>query len=395
MQIQALVLGWHEDFECPGGDCGLTCCSADWKIALLDNEIEQYKNMNHEYRDEILKGIDFERKCMKTSNGKCIMLDENGYCKKVIHCGSGVLSKTCQLFPRDYVQYGDIMEVKVEIVCPVVAGYLFDEKPIDFTTAEVSCDNVPQIDYNVYDSLSNARTTLITLAQIESGKYIYGKFFIINKVFCEVKKLMECDGISMQSVQEILDKYCNEETIGQLFEQCEGLAKRIDAKIPIVYKSLVHLIDTGFMKGLTTHLHQKYPYIDEYFKIITNNPDELRRDLEQYIQFIREKYPQFMERFLIYVMYSNWIDLKKESFGNMFSCRLLEGFVIQMHGMAIWKHELNNGTLDETFKEKFAVAISAIDRPIAHSKALQEELIKYCNRVQGHELVDMVLLMIA
>lgn len=43
MIAKEIVMGWCRDFECPGGDCGLTCCTKDWRIELTDSEIKAYE----------------------------------------------------------------------------------------------------------------------------------------------------------------------------------------------------------------------------------------------------------------------------------------------------------------------------------------------------------------
>ena len=53
MEKQVIYTSWVESFTCPGGDCGLTCCSDDWKIALFDKEAEYYKNLEGEFGEHV------------------------------------------------------------------------------------------------------------------------------------------------------------------------------------------------------------------------------------------------------------------------------------------------------------------------------------------------------
>ena len=74
---------------------------------------------------------------MRQCDGRCQMLTEDGWCRIVLECGEEYLSGTCTTFPRKVKQFGDIMECMVEIVCPLVAERVFDDKKIEFMVGDI------------------------------------------------------------------------------------------------------------------------------------------------------------------------------------------------------------------------------------------------------------------
>lgn len=65
--MKILCMDWLSKFQCIGGACPLTCC-ANWKIALTDQEIANYKKMKHPFAKEFVSMIDQEKKCMKSKS---------------------------------------------------------------------------------------------------------------------------------------------------------------------------------------------------------------------------------------------------------------------------------------------------------------------------------------
>lgn len=157
-----LYLDWYKEFRCVGGTCPLTCCGR-WNIAVTEKEIEQYKAMSHPFGKKVLEALDEENKQMKQENGRCKLLTEDGWCSLVLECGEEHLSYTCTVFPRMLDVYGDIVEARVEIVCPIVARYLLNPQKICFGIEEIEGEVVEEVDYQLYDALSLGRTYLIDL----------------------------------------------------------------------------------------------------------------------------------------------------------------------------------------------------------------------------------------
>ena len=133
MRRKKVEIGWYRDFICPGGDCGLTCCCDKWTIELTDSEIELYKNkLPMSIKKDVCDAIDYKNKQFICENGKCKLLNSEGFCRIVLEAGEEYLSDTCTEFPRVKKEYGDVVLNYVEPACPLVAYNLLDGKRVEY-----------------------------------------------------------------------------------------------------------------------------------------------------------------------------------------------------------------------------------------------------------------------
>lgn len=387
---QTLILNWCNKYNCPGGDCGLTCCTSDWKIALLDSEIEGYKQMQHPFREEVVFAIDEGRKAMKCKDGKCVLLDDNGYCKLVINCGENALSKTCSVFPWLEMDYGIIREAVVEIVCPLVAEFLFEEEQLYFTSGELdeAEDEAIEADAaNTYLSLFCARNILMEIFSICPQKYIYGKSFILFKSIDKIIEIIKSNHLNSDNIKDALNVYCNENAISFIFDQCDTLGEKFDAKEKIMYQTLLELRDMSIIQAALTHVNIHKPYVMEYLEKYLGDEKAFCEALMKYVNYIKIEYPMLNENFLLYSMVCSFAVTDKEKFGHTFAGRVIELFVIQLCGMAILE---KYGTID---KKEFAVVIAALDRVVSHDKKMYEILYNYYReKQQDNQVYFMTLL---
>ena len=389
MKAKVLVLGWYYDFKCPGGDCGLTCCTEDWSIFLTDEEIEKYRLLDNDYREEILKSIDYGKKTMKCSNGKCNLMNDKGYCNIVLNCGEEYLSFTCATFPRHDNSYGDVIERFVEPVCPVVARNFLDDKPLDFAVADIDVKEIKDIDYNLYDCLSKVRSEILSVMQLQMGNYqlLPGKLYIMFKVFGEVLGLYNNSRISQESISAILDKYCTGDHMVSYLEECARLGDLIDEKAEII-RNLMFLFDEDNVFGSLCGVGAKvYPKISKWVKEWINDADALKRDLKSYIDYMRVHYPYFTEKYFAYVWFSKGIAFDAEDFERGICSRCMEHLLINLCAMSVYKE---NGDFLED--QQFCCCVAAVDRLISHAKQMPEDLMKLYNKIKDASFVNLLLM---
>lgn len=365
-----LIMGWHQDFECPGGDCGLTCCSYEWNISLTDEEIKHYEELDNPYRDTILQAIDREKKTLKCSNGKCDLLNEEGYCNIVLNCGVEHLSNTCTVFPRAHKKYGDIVEVFVEIVCPLVAKYLLENHVIDFVlhetdeVMEVNIDEIP-----LYDTLCIARTKLVELMQTLPGQFTTGKAFILFSICNKIRNLIKENKLNNENVTNELNHYFSDEALSTIFFQCESFKDNLLAKTSLIQQILTNLNKNDLLSRIINYSIVRFPFILNYFQKWINNREALEADLLQYINYLRNNHPTFTENYFVYVLFTSWCSQNQDSFGNEILIRVIEQMITHLAAMAYY---LENKELPIN---NFSVIISMIDRRMAHSKKLFQSIL--------------------
>lgn len=349
----------------------MTCCCSNWKISVTDQEIANYVNMDHPFAKEFVSMIDQENKCMKTQKGVCEALTEDGWCRLVRECGEKYLSATCTSFPRIVKEYGDVKEGTVEIACPVVAGYLMKSEMIEFEFAEEQTNEPPkEINYQIYDSLSLARTYLIETVQSYPARFVSAKVYIIFSILYEIRRLCEENSLNQENVSKILNKYDSNELRNTIFAESEVLARRYELKGEILGKLLEYLRPI-----LTEHIFPKLDRVVEEdlqqnLEIWLSDAKGFTDCLERFAEYQHQAYPYMTDNFLVYILFLNWITLNLEQFGHLFSAKFMEWTLIQLIAMSVWKQS------GEVSKEEYEVIIASVDRVVSHTNIFNKELAK-------------------
>lgn len=384
---QVLYTNWCEKYECPGGDCGLTCCIADWKIFVQKDEIERYKCLNHPFRDELLEAIDEEKGVMKCKEGKCALLDENGYCKLVTNCGPEALSRVCSVFPWREREYGFIKEAVVEIVCPLVAEFLFDSEQVYFVSDEIEGDvtGTPE-EANTYMSLFDARKMIMDIFSLCPQQYVHGKAFILFKSFEKIIELNKSGKLSQETVKAELRGYFDEKVISSIFEQCDSIASKLEAKEKIMYQAFQELTALTISDSVLSYVVKHKYYLVEQINKYLKSEEAFNNALIKYTDYIRSEYPMFVENFLVYSLVCSFVTRDKEKIGQEFISRIIELLYIQLLGMAILDI---NGSID---KKEFSVVIAAIDRVVSHYSKMIETTYDYYMKKQSENQVFFMML---
>lgn len=387
MKQKVLYMTWLSRFQCIGGSCPLTCCSAKWNISLKDEEIACYENMEHPFRNELMDAIDKENHCMKTRNDVCALLTEDGWCRLVRECGEDKLSATCTGFPRSLVKYGDIIEGTVEIVCPVVAGYLLEAEPIDFgyTENEVEAEE-DTIDYQRYDSLSLARTFLIELVQEDPYRFVSGKVYIIFSVMYKMKELIQENMLNKENVIRLLELYDKKEVRDEIYMQCENLAEQYATKGIFLQNLLIQL--RSIIKEHLSEVINSDSKLSEQLGLWTSDAKELEKDLKEFSWYLKEAYPAITDHFLVYILFLNWITLDLEQFGQVLSSRMIEWALIQIFAMSLWKQ---NGKIE---REEYEVLISSVDRKMSHAAKFYDELYRFIKELGKDNVANILMVLI-
>ncbi len=384
MKQKRLEISWFRDFKCTGDKCRLTCCVTDWQIKLLDNELEAYKKLKHPYGKEILKAIDFEKKCFKgDENYRCLMLTEEGLCKIVQNIGTGALSATCQYFPREMYINGDILEDGVEAVCPEVGKMLFSSELPSFRYEEydVKATATAPASYNLYDSLAIARNFLINMFMAGDAEEVYGKIFLLLDMVFELKKLIERRELTPENTDELCSRYDNEELIGEV---C-GTIRRMKYDREIEEDKLFSMfaLYRELFKSLILRLGFRFKgmEINRYLSDFTLLTGAVNRLIALY----RKEYSPFLRNYMINKIFLFFIPLEEADFGNKILNAINELFIIQIFA-AMKLDDCNELSLDD-----YTVIIAQIDRYMAHSSRVTSQLRELNMKLSAKDFMDMVM----
>ena len=105
---------------------------------------------------------------MLIENRRCPMWRQDGLCRIQAELGEGALCKTCREFPRLTHDYGDFMEMGLELSCPEAARIIFAAGCPHYIIEEVPDGEEPEYDAEVMDSLLRTRETMRQLIADDS-----------------------------------------------------------------------------------------------------------------------------------------------------------------------------------------------------------------------------------
>lgn len=362
-------MSWASDFVCPGGDCGLTCCSSEWKINLIDSEIEEYKKIPGELGEMVREAVDFENKCLKCNGDKCALLDERGYCKMVYMGSEDLLSYTCSVFPRIEKKYGSFSEILVEILCPVVAKTMIEGTPIEWF--EFTDDEGAELDsddeYENTELLRYVRENVAEVINYKPGQYSAGKCYIVQNIFIKLRELVDTGRLNIDEVNNLLSEYAGIERIESIFNQCEQIDKMYSLKATEISRYL-QLNDGEYVDLILKEAYKEFTEIEGILHKWRDNPSLLTEVIDSYYGYIKKTYPLFAERYLSYLIVVGWINEKGVKFGERFLLRNVEKMLIDLCAMALFSQ---TGEVDE---RDMSVIVASIDRVMgrANSDAIEK-----------------------
>ena len=157
------------DFACIAAACPDSCCK-EWAVLVDEASARRYQAMagalgealrQHLYREEGNWYFSIE-------NGRCPMWREDGLCRIQAEQGHGALCKTCREFPRLTHDYGDFMEMGLELSCPEVARMLFSGADTDWVEKQVPGGEAPEYDASDMAILLQTRREMLEILSDET-----------------------------------------------------------------------------------------------------------------------------------------------------------------------------------------------------------------------------------
>ncbi|MBR6013460.1 MAG: flagellin lysine-N-methylase [Selenomonadaceae bacterium] len=122
-------------FQCDGKKCPANCCCRDWKIIVDDKTYKKYSEIEtdaHEITKNLLPNEESEGFIINQVDGKCPMMTDEGLCKIQLEHGEEYLSQTCLSYPRQLVNFGEIIERTLTPTCPLAAELILNSAQIKF-----------------------------------------------------------------------------------------------------------------------------------------------------------------------------------------------------------------------------------------------------------------------
>ena len=113
---------YYRHFQCIAGACPDSCCK-EWAVDVDADAAAYYRSLEGALGDrlrQVLKDTD-DGTVMEIEDGRCPMWRRDGLCRIQAELGHDALCQVCQTFPRLRHDYGDFVELGLELSCPEAA----------------------------------------------------------------------------------------------------------------------------------------------------------------------------------------------------------------------------------------------------------------------------------
>ena len=151
---------YYQHFRCIASACPDSCCK-EWEVDVDDTAAAFYRNLDGTLGDrlrQVLKDTE-DGTVMTIENSRCPMWRQDGLCQIQAELGHDALCQTCRDFPRIRHDYGDFVELGLELSCPEAARLILS-LPHIFSFEESAAGDTPEYDTEIMEILLESRKTI-------------------------------------------------------------------------------------------------------------------------------------------------------------------------------------------------------------------------------------------
>lgn len=130
---------YYDEFRCLAGKCPDSCCQ-DWDVLVDEIAAARYRAMPGalgERLRQVMYEEDGQTYFAIQSDGRCPMWRDDGLCRIQAEQGEQALCQVCANFPRLRHDFGDFVELGLELSCPEAARLILNAAPQPWLTENV------------------------------------------------------------------------------------------------------------------------------------------------------------------------------------------------------------------------------------------------------------------
>lgn len=157
---------YYNDFHCLAGACPDSCCQA-WEVEIDPETAALYCRLPGELGEAIRQVMRTENDeiWLENSGGRCPMWREDGLCRIQAALGEDALSQVCRAFPRLRQDYGDFIELGLEMSCPEAARIMLEADSWHLKTQTLPGGDAPGYEVETMALLRRCRPYAFVLLQ--------------------------------------------------------------------------------------------------------------------------------------------------------------------------------------------------------------------------------------
>ena len=162
--MQVIKPIYFDEFKCIAGACPDSCCK-EWGVQVDEASAEFYRNLPGALGDRLRQVLAQEdgETVMTIENRRCPMWRPDGLCRIQAELGHDALCKTCREFPRLTHDYGNFVELGLELSCPEAARLILADTSGAMIATETAGGSEADYDTEAMEILLQTREYALSL----------------------------------------------------------------------------------------------------------------------------------------------------------------------------------------------------------------------------------------
>ena len=162
--MQITKPSYYDTFRCIASGCPDSCCK-EWDVQVDEVSAARYRSLPGKLGDDlrrVLRDEDGET-VITITDGRCPMWRDDGLCRIQAELGEEALCRTCREFPRLRHDYGDFLELTLELSCPGAARLILSAPAEPPVCREINGGEEPDYDEEAMAVLKATRSGALGL----------------------------------------------------------------------------------------------------------------------------------------------------------------------------------------------------------------------------------------
>lgn len=157
----------YDRFRCLAGQCPDSCCH-QWQVQVDDASAARYRALPGPLGDALRASLITEdgETLLENQQGRCPMWRADGLCRIQAELGEDALCDVCREFPRIRQDYGDFVELGLEMSCPEAARLMLDSEDLPMLCRELPDADAPEYDPELMALLRSSRGYALGLLEL-------------------------------------------------------------------------------------------------------------------------------------------------------------------------------------------------------------------------------------
>ena len=245
---------YYDHFRCIASRCPDSCCK-DWDVQLDPETAKYYRSLPGELGDRLRSVMAEDPEAgtvMINENGRCPMWRQDGLCQIQAELGEAALCQVCRDYPRLTHDYGNFIELGLELSCPEAARLIFSSPsaPMVETAAPGGCP--AEYDEEAMSILLETRKTAIEI--LENSRYSVPESLILLLFYGHQTQAL-LDGVPVPDFSPEI-----------ILSQATGWMLPADFDVLLRFFSSLEILTDSWAQRLTSP-HTPVPWAEDFRKL--------------------------------------------------------------------------------------------------------------------------------